>query len=386
MMTQFSAYLSELTQIRQDIHAHPEAAFEEARTAHIVAQFLRDCGVDEVHEQIGQTGVVGLIKGNRSGKSIALRADMDALPMVEEVESSVRQHASTVTNRFHGCGHDGHTVMLLGAAKYLAQHRDFAGTIVLIFQPAEETLSGAHAMLKDGLLQRFPFEEIYGLHNYPGVAKGEFQVNQAATLSASDTFNMTLYGKGSHGAAPETAIDPIVMAASLISGFQTIISRNVSPVQTAVLSFGEIHGGTAPNIIPDTLTLSGTVRTYDPTVRDLVKQRMQIIADAVAQGYGGKVELQFKNSCPPLINDAQLANETVAGLKQLLGEHPCYLTQSPKGPSEDFAQYLEHVKGVFTFLGQGDTPMCHHPHYDFDDQIIPLGIAYWVSIVQNRLR
>lgn len=377
--------LPELTAIRREIHAHPEAAFEERRTANIVANYLRACNLDEVHENIGQTGVVGVIRGQRPGRSIAFRADMDALRMREENDPATCEHISTVADRFHGCGHDGHTTMLLGAAKYLARHRDFVGTLILIFQPAEEDLTGARAMLNDGLLEKFPFEEIYGLHNFPGVPKGEFYVNQGATLSASDTFNIVVQGKGGHGAVPELTIDPIVMAARLIADFQTIVSRNVSPHQAATLSFGTVQGGTAPNIIPDSLTLSGTVRTYDAGVREKVKERMQTLAQAVALGFGGKVDLTFCNGCPPLVNDKALAAETVAGLNALLPGHANHLVNAPKGPSEDFAFYLAHVKGVFAFLGQGDTPMCHHPQYDFDDSIIPLGVAYWISIAQNRL-
>lgn len=380
-----STDLPELTAIRREIHAHPEAAFEERRTANIVANYLRACNLDEVHENIGQTGVVGVIRGQRPGRSIAFRADMDALRMREENDPAACEHISTVADRFHGCGHDGHTTMLLGAAKYLARHRDFAGTLILIFQPAEEDLTGARAMLNDGLLEKFPFEEIYGLHNFPGVPKGEFYVNQGATLSASDTFNIGVQGKGGHGAVPELTIDPIVMAARLIADFQTIVSRNVSPHQAATLSFGTVQGGTAPNIIPDSLTLSGTVRTYDAGIREKVKERMQTLAQAVAIGFGGKVDLTFSNGCPPLVNDKALAAETVAGLNALLPGHANHLVNAPKGPSEDFSFYLAHVKGVFAFLGQGDTPMCHHPQYDFDDSIIPLGVAYWISIAQNRL-
>lgn len=385
MYDTLSIDLPELTAIRRAIHAHPEAAFEEQQTAERVARYLRACGLDEVHENIGQTGVVGIIRGQRPGRSIAFRADMDALKMREENDPAACEHISTISNRFHGCGHDGHTTMLLGAAKYLARHRDFAGTLVLIFQPEEENLTGAKAMLDAGLLEKFPFDEIYGLHNYPGVPKGEFYVNQGATLSASDTFNVTIQGKGGHGAVPELTIDPIVMAARLITDFQTIVSRSVSPHQAATLSFGTIQGGTAPNIIPDSLVLSGTVRTYNADVRDLVKKRMQTLADAVALGFGGQIALTFSSGCPALINDAELAAETVNGLTTLLPGHSSHLVNAPKGPSEDFAYYLNHVKGVYAFLGQGDTPMCHHPKYDFDDDIIPLGVAYWVSIAQNRL-
>lgn len=385
MFDPLSIDLPELTTIRRTLHAHPEAAFEELHTAQTIAGYLRACGLDEVHEQVGKTGVVAVLRGQTPGRTIAFRADMDALKMSEENDPVTCEYASRVVHRFHGCGHDGHTTMLLGAAKYLAGHRHFSGNLIFIFQPAEEDLTGAKAMLDNGLLERFPFEEIYGLHNYPGLAKGEIYVNQGATLSASDTFNIVIKGKGGHGAVPELTIDPIVMAAGLIGDIQTIVSRNISPHQAATVSFGTIQAGSAPNIIPDVLTLSGTVRTYDPDVRMRVKQRMQTLVDARAVGFESSIELAFSNGCPPLINDAALAAATVNGLKSLLPAHPSYLVNTPKGPSEDFAYYLDHVKGVYAFLGQGDTPMCHHPQYDFDDEIIPFGVAYWVSIAKNRL-
>ncbi len=391
MLSQFTEHLEELRAVRRDIHAHPETAFEELRTSNIVANYLREVGVDEVHEKIGKVGklgIVGIINGKLSGKnkgkSIAFRADMDALPMTE-IAPEDRKHASTVTNRFHGCGHDGHTTMLLGAAKYLAQNRDFSGRVVLIFQPAEENLSGAKDMLEDGLLTRFPFDEVYGLHNYPSLEKGRFFVNEHATLSANDSFVIAIKGKGSHGATPQMSIDPIVMAARVVMDFQTIISRNIAPSETAVLSLGEIHGGSANNVIPESVRLTGTVRTYNESVRAKIKARMKILLDSIAQGFEGEITLHFISGCPALINDFSLATETVLGLHTLLGEKAATLCKAPQSPSEDFSFYLEEVKGVYSFLGQGDTPMCHHPSYDFDDTLIPLGIAYWVSLVKNRL-
>lgn len=383
MKLAFSEYLDELTTLRRDLHANPEIGFEEVRTAQIISTYLKACGVDEVHEGIGGTGVVGIINGQSSGKSIAFRADMDALPMQEDVPG--RAHRSSIPERFHGCGHDGHTAMLLGAARYLAAQRNFAGRIVLIFQPAEEKLSGAQKMIEDGLLKRFAFDEIYGLHNMPGLSSGEFVINEAAALSGSNSFTLTLYGKGGHGAMPHLTVDPIIMATRVITDFQTIISRSINPLQQAVLSFGQIHAGTAPNIIPDTLHMSGTLRTYDKDVHTHIKERMHAIADSVAQGFNGRIELDFNAGTLPLINDAELAAEAVKGLKALLTDHPVRLAQTPLGPSEDFSYYLQHVRGVYAFLGQGDTPMCHHAHYDFDDSLIPLGIAYWISIAQNRL-
>ena len=383
-MYQDSALLAELTTLRRNLHQNPEAAFEEVATAKKIVDYLQQCNMDEIHTGIGKTGIVALIKGNRPGKMIALRADMDALPMQEGNKPAQVEYCSQVAGRFHGCGHDGHTVMLLGAAKQLAKHRDFAGTLIFIFQCAEENLLGAPAMLEDGLYQRFPFDEIYGLHNMPGRPRGVIEVNQAATLTASDIFTLTLRGKGGHGAVPERCIDPIMMAARLISDYQTIISRSISPLQTATISFGSIHGGSSHNIIPEEVTLSGTVRTYDAQVRKDVKQKMQQLLDSVTQGYGGSGEICYLSGCPAVVNDGQLAAELVADLQQWRGVDAAYLANSPVGPSEDFAFYLDHAPGVYAFLGIGERPMCHHPAYDFDDGVIQQGIDWWLSVAHAR--
>ena len=377
-------FINELVALRRTLHQHPEVAFEEVATASAVEAYLKQCNMDEIHTGIGKTGIVALIHGNRPGKMIALRADMDALPMQEGHDASQVAHCSTVAGRFHGCGHDGHTVMLLGAAKLLGQHRDFAGSLVFIFQCAEENLLGAPAMLKDGLHDRFPFEEIYGLHNMPGRHRGIIEVNQAATLTASDIFSLTLRGKGGHGAVPERCIDPIVMAARLIADYQTIVSRSISPLQTATISFGSILGGSSHNIIPDQVTLTGTVRTYDPQVRVEVKQRMQQLLDSITQGYGGSGEITYLAGCPAVINDSRLAGELVTALQSWRGNDSCYLATSPVGPSEDFAFYLDYAPGVYGFLGIGDKPMCHHPEYDFDDGVIGQGIDWWLNVACTR--
>ncbi|WP_241609062.1 M20 metallopeptidase family protein [Rosenbergiella australiborealis] len=378
-------FIDELVALRRSLHQHPEVAFEEVVTAAAVESYLQRCNMDEIHTGIGQTGIVAVLHGNRPGKMIALRADMDALPMQEGRDQTEVEYCSHLAGRFHGCGHDGHTVMLLGAAKILAKHRHFSGTLVFIFQCAEENLLGAKAMLDDGLYTRFPFDEIYGLHNMPGRARGVIEVNQAATLTASDIFTLTLQGKGGHGAVPERCVDPIVMAARLIADYQTIISRSISPLQTATISFGSIQGGSSHNIIPDKVILSGTVRTYDPQVRIEVKQRMQQLLDSVTQGYGGKGEITYIAGCPSVINDDKLARELVTAFQQWRGIESCYLANSPVGPSEDFAFYLAHAPGVYGFLGIGEKPMCHHPHYDFDDSVIGQGIDWWINIAVTRL-
>lgn len=378
--------LDELRAIRQDIHAHPEIAFEEKRTAQIVADYLHQCGVDEVHENFGGYGVVGIINGKKPGKSIGLRADMDALPMQEVVpDGQKRPYCSVTPGRFHGCGHDGHTVMLLGAAQYLASHRDFAGRVVLIFQPGEENLSGAAEMLKAGLLEHFPFEEIYGLHNYGNGPLGEITINEGAALSGSDNFTINIRGKGSHGATPQFSIDPIVISASLIMNFQTIISRNVPPLQAAALSFGEIQGGSSHNIIPDTLRLRGTLRTYQDDVRCLVKERMQAIVDAASSGFSCQAQLSYTQNCPPLINDTPLALALAQTIPNFLCGEKVNLSQTPNTPSEDFSLYLQHVKGVYAFMNTGLQWVHHHPHYDFNDELIAHGVAFWVAVVHARL-
>lgn len=376
--------IEELVQLRRQLHAHPEAAFEEVNTAKAVEQYLNQCTMDEIHTGIGKTGIVAVLKGNRPGKTIALRADMDALPMNEENDAEQIAYCSQIDGRFHGCGHDGHTVMLLGAAKILSQHRNFSGTLLFIFQCAEENLQGAAAMLADGLVERFPFDEIYGLHNMPGRPHGVLEINQAATLTASDIFTLTLQGRGGHGAVPEQTIDPILMASRLIADYQGIISRNISPLHTATISFGSIHGGSSHNIIPDKVTLTGTVRTYDPQVRIVIKQRMQTLLDSIIQGYGGQGEISYLAGCPAVINDRALAETLTAAVHQNLGNDAAYLANSPVGPSEDFAFYLEHAPGVYAFLGMGDTPMCHHPRYNFDDSIIQQGINWWLVVAASR--
>lgn len=380
-----SVLIEELVTLRRDLHQHPEAAFEEFTTAAKVEAYLQRCGMDEIHTGIGQTGIIAVLHGKSPGKMIALRADMDALPMEEGHSSEQLGYRSQVAGRFHGCGHDGHTVMLLGAARILARHRNFSGTLVFIFQCAEENLLGAPAMLQDGLYQRFPFDEIYGLHNMPGRERGVLEVNRGATLTASDIFTLTLHGKGGHGAVPERTVDPIMMASRLIADYQTIISRSISPLETATISFGSIHGGSSHNIIPDQVTLSGTVRTYDPQVRISVKQRMQQLLESLTLGYGGSGKIDYIAGCPSVINDEQLAKALVSEVQQSQGEKACYLADSPVGPSEDFAFYLDHAPGVYAFLGIGDKPMCHHPDYDFDDGVIAQGIEWWLAVARSRV-
>lgn len=378
--------LATLRAMRQDLHAHPEVAGGEKRTARIVADYLRRCGVDEVHENIGGYGVAGVLNGKEPGKSIALRADMDALPMREIAgEGRERPYCSTVPGRFHGCGHDGHTVMLLGAAGYLAAHRDFSGRVVLIFQPGEEDLSGALAMLEDGLFDRFPCTEVYGLHNIATAPLGHVVIPEARVFSGCDNFTIDIHGKGSHGATPHLSIDPIVAGSRLVLDFQTIVSRNVSPLKAVALSFGEIRSGSANNVIPDSLRLRGTLRTYDEDTRALAKERMRVLVEAAALGFGCKATLDYTRNCPPLVNDGPLALELYRSIVEASGEERVSVTQTPLTPSEDFSFYLRHVRGVYAFIGQGAPQAHHHPAYDFNDELIPYGVDFWITVARSRL-
>lgn len=311
---------------------------------------------------------------------------MDALAIQEVVPAGQeRSYCSVIPNRFHGCGHDGHTVMLLGAAKYLAEQRNFSGRVVLIFQPGEENLSGAAEMLKEGLLERFPFEEIYGLHNTFGLPLGHIIINDGPALSALDNFIIDIKGIGSHGATPQLSVDPIMIGAKLITDLQTIVSRNVPPLQAAVLSFGSIEGGSTFNVIPDFVQLKGCIRSYNDEIRQLLKRRMQELVNATEIGFNCKIKLNFVLSCPAVINDTTLALSVYNGIKKEMGTDSVKLSVVPQTPSEDFAFFLQHTKGVYGFIGQNSVKPVHHPEYDFNDQAIPFGVAFWASVVHARL-
>ena len=343
----------DLTALRRDIHAHPELAFQETRTSDLVAERLGRLGL-EVHRGLGKTGVVGVLRGARGGqgRAIGLRADMDALPMPEHNRFA---HASRHPGRMHGCGHDGHTTMLLGAAQYLAQHRDFEGVVNFIFQPAEEGgNAGARAMIEDGLLERFPCDEIHGLHNMPGTPMGTFAFRKGAMMASSNRFDIVIRGTGGHAAMPEKAVDPIIIAAEMVGALQTIISRSKSPIDTAVLSVTQIHAGDAYNVIPDEAVLRGTVRTFSTEVLDRIESRMRHVAQTLPQVYGASGELQFVRAYPPLVNwDAQ--TDFAAQVAQdVFGAAKVVRDAAPVGGAEDFSFYLEKVPGTYLFLGNGD--------------------------------
>lgn len=378
------------TAIRRDIHAHPELGLEEVRTAKLVADKLREWGV-EVHERVGQTGVVGVIRGNRpGGRAIGLRADMDCLALDETTNLP---YSSKHPGRMHACGHDGHTTMLLAAARYLAENRDFAGTVNLIFQPAEEGRGGANAMLADGLFERFPCDAIYGLHNTPGMETGHFGTTVGPFLAAADSWKVTFRGVGGHGGSqPHRSTDITYAQAHFVLGLQGIVGRNVAPLDTAVISVGYIHGGdaNASNVIPSELVIGGTARTYSQEVRDTVERRIAELALATAQAWGCQAEPHYHRGTSPLVNEAEQVRVAVAAATQAAGAQNVNGQLRPGTGGEDFAEMMLVRPGAFMRIGNGVNPDgsftgLHTPLYDFNDAIIPAGVRYWVGLVDQEL-
>lgn len=375
-----SAFAEDLTAIRRDLHEHPELGFQEHRTARIVADSLRSWGI-EVTTGIGGTGVLGVLTGSRPGRTIGLRADMDALPIDEQTNLP---WSSKTPGVMHACGHDGHTTMLLGAARYLAETRDFAGTAVFIFQPAEEGLGGARAMLADGLFDRFPCDEIYGLHNSPYQPEGVVHITPGPAQAGANSFDIRVTGRGCHAAMPESGTDALVAAAALVGQLQTIVARAVPATQEVVLSVTQIHAGTAYNIIPDTATLAGTVRYFDRATADLVTRRMQEICEGIARGYDVKVALEMRNVFDVLENDAALAEGMIAAAAGVVAADAASIDSRKVMGSEDFADMLQRVPGAYCTLGQAGTVPLHNPGYIFDDAILPVGAALLARMVEQR--
>ncbi len=378
----------ELTTLRRDLHANPEMGFKELRTSGIVAGALEALGI-EVHRGVGQTGVVGVIDGQRtdSGRMIGLRADMDALPILEESELA---YCSKQSGLMHACGHDGHTAILLGAAKYLARHRHFNGKAVLIFQPAEEGLGGAKAMLDDGLFEKFPCNEIYALHNWPALPAGVIGINPGPMMAASDRFEIKIEGRGGHGAHPYQTIDPIIVAAQLITALQTIVSRNVHPVESAVVSLGHIQAGNAAaaSVIPSHVTLVGTVRTFSDEVQKIVESRMHKLVATIADAFGAKAEMIYKRQYPATINTLKEANFLADVATELFGAERVVRNLIPSMGSEDFSFMLQQKPGAYFRLGQGgaeEGKLLHNPKFDFNDEIIPVGSSLFAALVERSM-
>lgn len=378
----------ELTALRRDLHAHPELGFEEVRTSGIVAGALEALGI-EVHRGIGKTGVVGVVRGKHcdSGRMIGLRADMDALPMGED---NTFGHRSSKSGLMHACGHDGHTAVLIGAARYLAQTRNFNGTAVLIFQPAEEGSGGAQAMLDDGLFEMFPCDAIYALHNWPGLRPGMIGVNPGPMMAAADRFEIVIEGRGGHGAHPYQTIDPVTVAGHLITALQSIVSRNVNPLDSAVVSIGAMQAGNpdAMSVIPGTAKLVGTVRTFRKTVQELIEARMSQLAASIAGAFGAKATVKYERLFPATINTPQHAHLVADIATDLIGKENVVRDLTPSMGSEDFSVMLQHKPGAYFRLGQGGAEegcVLHNPRFDFNDAVIPLGSAMFCALAERGM-
>ncbi|MGF1700444.1 M20 family metallopeptidase [Photobacterium makurazakiensis] len=378
------------TQWRRDIHQHPELGFEECRTASLVAAKLKEWGFDEVHTGIAQTGVVGVLKGRYdSDRTVGLRADMDALQMEEENQFA---HASCHQGKMHGCGHDGHTAILLATAWYLSQHRDFRGTVNFIFQPAEEGLGGAKVMIDEGLFNRFPCDRVYGLHNMPGIPQGEVWLKSGAILASSDRFTIEIMGKGGHAAMPDKSVDPTLILSNIILSAQSIISRNTSPLDPAVVSFTDVHAGSGThNVIPDSASIKGCIRAFDEEVRLNTIERLKHLVSQIADSYGAKAELHIKaGSYPATINDKSAVELVAQVANSVVGTDKVNANCLPLSGSEDFSFMLQAVSGCYMLVGNGNDGerggVCvHNPSYDFNDEIIPVGASLFVGIVKKEL-
>ena len=365
---------------RQHLHTIPELSFDLPQTAAYVADRLREFGVDELHEGIAQTGMVAIINGQGSGPTIGLRADMDALPIPEETGV---EYASTKAGNMHACGHDGHTTMLLGAAKYLAETRNFRGRVALIFQPAEEDGGGAGVMVDEGVMDRFSIGEVYGIHNAPGMPVGGFVTSPGALMAAVDEFHINIQGVGGHGAMPQDTRDPVMAACGIAQAIQTIVSRNHYALEELVISVTQIHTGTTDNVIPDTAYINGTVRTFDPKVQAMVIRRMQEIVDGQAASYGVEAELVYEKGYPATINHADKAEFAVEVAKEISGEANVSAECNRKMGAEDFSYMLQARPGAYLFLGQGESAGLHHPKYNFNDEVAPVGASFFARLVER---
>lgn len=385
MKKQIAVWKDEITAWRHDIHKHPELAFEEHRTADLVASKLESFGLD-VHTGLGKTGVVGTLRTGDSERAIALRADMDALPIQEINEFEYR---SVNNNKMHARGHDGHTAMLLGAAKYLSHTRNFNGTVHFIFQPAEEAAGGGLAMIEDGLFEQFPVDSIYGMHNWPGLAVGKFGVRTGAMMASFDTFDIEIMGIGAHAALPHTGIDPVMVAGQLIGALHTIVSRNANPIDASVISVTQLEAGNAYNVIPDKAVLRGCSRALNAGTRHLIERRIKETASSLCKAFGADCEVDYANCYPVLVNTAAETDHAVAVASQLVGRDNVNPNYEPTMGSEDFAYMLERRPGCYIFIGNGDakgTCMVHNAGYDFNDEAIVTGVSYWCSLAESLLK
>ena len=390
-----AAHHDDITRIRRDLHAHPELCFQEVRTADKVAEALTAWGIPVVRG-LGTTGLVGIVKGGDSPRAIGLRADMDALPITE---FNTFEHASRFPGRMHACGHDGHTAMLLAAAKHLSQHRDFDGTVYLIFQPAEEGGGGAREMIKDGLFERFPMEAVFGMHNWPGLPAGDLAVCRGPAMASSNEFKITIHGKGAHAALPHNGIDPVPVACQMVQAFQTIVTRNKKPTDAAVISVTMIHAGEATNVVPDHCVIEGTVRTFTLPVLDLIEARMAEVTRHTAAAFGATAEFEFRRNYPPTVNHDAEADFVRDTMREVVGAERTHEFDPTMG-AEDFSFFLLEKPGAYFVIGNGQGEhrqgyshglqhlgpcTLHNPHYDFNDQLIPTGASLWVRLAERWL-
>jgi len=383
IVNRIAEFHDDVTAWRRDIHAHPELQFDVHRTAALVAEKLRAFGVDEVVTGIGRTGVVGVIRGRKtaSGRAIGLRADMDALPIQEVLD---HPYKSTNAGIMHACGHDGHTAMLLGAARYLAETRNFDGTAVVIFQPAEEGGGGGREMVEEGMMDRFAIDEVYGMHNAPGLPAGSFAIRSGSMMAAADMFVIDIEGVGGHAARPQRCIDTTLVGAHIMTALQSVVARNIDPIEAAVVSVTTFKAGDAFNVIPQTARLTGTARTLSAAVRDQLEERMTEVVEHTARAFGAKATLDYQRHYPVLSNHARETDFAASVARQVVGDRVDVNTPQVMG-GEDFAFMLEARPGAFIYIGQGDGPYVHHPEYDFNDEIIPVGCSYWAKLVETAL-
>lgn len=380
----FRSLHSEVTEWRRYLHRHPELDYQLHNTAKFVTEKLASFGINHIETAIAETGIVALIHGEGGdGPTIGLRADMDALPILE---ASEKPWSSERPGKMHGCGHDGHTAMLLGAAKYLASTRKFRGCVALIFQPAEEVLpSGALRMVQEGIMERFGISRVFGMHNAPGLEIGKFEIAHGPTLASLDEFDLVVAGKGGHAAKPNETIDPVVIAAQIIVGLQTLVSRNANPLQSLVVSITKLNAGTAHNIVPGFAEMGGTVRTFSSDLRDFAERQILTLSRGIARGFGGDVELKYRRDCPITFNHAEETNLAIKAARTLVGPASVNDQVGPTMGSEDFAYMLEARPGAYIFIGNGYSPAVHHPAYDFNDEALPYGIGYWANLVEATL-
>ncbi len=383
VINRVAEFQDEIAAWRRDFHQNPELQYDVHRTAGKVAELLRSFGVDEVVEGIGRTGVVGVIKGRGPGKTIGLRADMDALPITERTGAD---YASQNTGKMHACGHDGHTAMLLGAAKYLAETRNFDGTAIVIFQPAEEGGAGGKAMIEDGLMDRFGISQVYGMHNMPGIPAGTFGIRAGGIMAATDEFNVVIEGLGGHAAKPHTAVDPVLTTAHVVMALQSIVARNIDPMRSAVLSVTMLAAGDAFNVIPRNVKMTGTIRTHSEEIRDFMEQRFRDVVNNVCGAFGCKADIHYRRGYPVTVNSADETDYAAAIATEIAGAERVNSSVDASMGGEDFSYMLQARPGAYIFLGNGNTSDLHTDTYDFNDEIIPVGVSYWVRLVEGASR